>query len=214
MKRIKFWFISLKADYKGICIFQIWKLSLRYLKLTSNAIKMLQSWPNTMKKGGKYAWQYFKYSCNVKKKCCYIRNYWCKIQIECSRQQKKKKKLNNAWKNFLWTNNFLPSLQLTLNPDPVGAGERRTAVVRQSNDPVFDEIFAFPLEESDLSDLKMVVQVMDADIMGEDDFIGEVVVEMNTFNFRESPFHTAWYSLNMEVNIESRTPDYIWAQRV
>ena len=90
MKRIKFWFISLKADFKGICRFQIWKLSLRYLKLTSNAIKMLQSWPNTMKKGGKYAWQYFKYSCNVKKKCCYIRNYWCKIQIECSRQQKKK----------------------------------------------------------------------------------------------------------------------------
>ena len=82
-------------------------------------------------------------------------------------------------------------------------------MVRQSNDPMFDEIFAFPLEESDLSDLKMVVQVMDADIMGEDDFIGEVVVEMNTFNFRESPFHIAWYSLNMEVNIESRTPDYI-----
>ncbi|XP_022300165.2 synaptotagmin-1-like [Crassostrea virginica] len=94
-----------------------------------------------------------------------------------------------------------PYVKLTLNPDPVGAGERRTAVVRQSNDPVFDEIFAFPLEESDLSDLKMVVQVMDADIMGEDDFIGEVVVEMNTFNFRESPFHTAWYSLNMETDL-------------
>lgn len=51
---------------------------------------MLQSWPNMMKKGGKYAWQYFKYSCNVKKKCRYITNYSCKIviQIECSRQKK------------------------------------------------------------------------------------------------------------------------------
>lgn len=50
-----------------------------------------------------------------------------------------------------------------------------------------------------LTDLKMVVQVMDADIMGQDDFIGEVIVEMTSFNFRDTPFHTAWYSLNMEV---------------
>lgn len=84
-------------------------------------------------------------------------------------------------------------------PDNEGLGERRTAVVRQSNDPVFDEIFAFPLEETSLTDLKIVVQVMDADIMGQDDFIGEVIVDMNSFNFRETPFHTAWYSLNMEV---------------
>lgn len=88
-------------------------------------------------------------------------------------------------------------------PDNDGLGERRTAVMRQCNDPVFDEIFAFPLEEYKLSDLKMVVQVIDADIMGQDDFIGEVIVEMNTFNFRETPFHTAWYSLHMEVGFNS-----------
>ncbi|XP_048740637.2 synaptotagmin-10-like [Ostrea edulis] len=94
-----------------------------------------------------------------------------------------------------------PYIKLTLMPDNDGLGERRTAVMRQCNDPVFDEIFAFPLEEYKLSDLKMVVQVIDADIMGQDDFIGEVIVEMNTFNFRETPFHTAWYSLHMETDL-------------
>lgn len=58
-------------------------------------------------------------------------------------------------------------------PDNEGMGERRTAVVRQSNDPVFDEIFAFPLEEMSLTDLKMVVQVMDADIMGRTTLLGK-----------------------------------------
>ncbi|XP_062615236.1 synaptotagmin-A-like isoform X1 [Saccostrea cucullata] len=94
-----------------------------------------------------------------------------------------------------------PYVKLTLLPDNEAAGERRTAIVRQCNDPVYDEIFAFPLEEHELNDLKMVVQVMDADIMGQDDFIGEVIVDMMTFNFRETPFHTAWYTLNMETDL-------------
>jgi hypothetical protein len=33
------------------------------------------------------------------------------------------------------------------------------------------------------------------------DILGEVIIDINTFNFRDSPIHTAWYMLNMEVNI-------------
>jgi hypothetical protein len=49
---------------------------------------------------------------------------------------------------------------------------------------------------------KMIVKVMDHDVLGRDDFLGEVIIDINTFNFRDSPIHTAWYTLNMEVNIK------------
>lgn len=40
---------------------------------------------------------------------------------------------------------------------------------------------------------------MDVDIMGQDDFIGEVIVEISLFNFRDILFYIVWYFLNMEV---------------
>ncbi|KAK3101636.1 hypothetical protein FSP39_005068 [Pinctada imbricata] len=93
-----------------------------------------------------------------------------------------------------------PYVKLSLMPENAEIGGKRTAVVKQSNSPVFDEIFAFPLKESELVDLKMLVQVMDADILGRDDFLGETIVNLNTIKFREDPFHTEWYTLNMETD--------------
>ena len=40
---------------------------------------------------------------------------------------------------------------------------------------------------------------MDADIMESDDFIGEAIIPLSTFDFETQPVHTAWYTLRNEV---------------
>ena len=87
-----------------------------------------------------------------------------------------------------------------MNPDVDDSEEKRTRVYPQTNNPKFDEIFAYPLTETELINRKLIVKVMDNDVLGRDDFLGEVIIDMNTFNFHESPIHTAWYNLNMEVS--------------
>jgi hypothetical protein len=86
-------------------------------------------------------------------------------------------------------------------PDEEDAEDKKTRVHPQTNNPRFDEIFAYPLTETELINKKMIVKVMDHDVLGRDDILGEVIIDINTFNFRDSPIHTAWYTLNMEVSI-------------
>ncbi|XP_076091952.1 synaptotagmin-10-like [Mytilus galloprovincialis] len=95
-----------------------------------------------------------------------------------------------------------PYVKLEMTPDVEDAEEKRTRVYPQTNNPKFDEIFAYPLTETELINRKLVVKVMDSDLLGRDDFLGEVIIDMNTFNFRDSPIHTAWYNLNMETDLD------------
>lgn len=66
---------------------------------------------------------------------------------------------------------------------------------------MFNEIFAFTKTELELLDSKLIVQVWDYDVSNRDDFLGEVIINMTTFNFKEEPVHTAWYTLKMEVRL-------------
>lgn len=95
-----------------------------------------------------------------------------------------------------------PYVKLELRPDIEDSEEKKTRVHPQTNSPVFDEIFAYPLMETELINRKFIFKVLDHDVLGRDDFLGEVIIDLNTFNFRESPIHTAWYSLNMETDLD------------
>jgi Ca2+-dependent lipid-binding protein len=60
------------------------------------------------------------------------------------------------------------------------AEDKKTRVHPQTNNPRFDEIFAYPLTETELINKKMIVKVMDHDVLGRDDFLGEVIIDINT----------------------------------
>jgi Ca2+-dependent lipid-binding protein len=96
------------------------------------------------------------------------------------------------------------SLQLELYPDSSGQGERRTRAVKQSNCPVFNEIFTFTMPESELLTTSLLVQVWDHDMISRDYFLGETIVRLGPLDFRTEPIHTDWYSLNMEVRYTHR----------
>ena len=87
-----------------------------------------------------------------------------------------------------------------MHPDLHGEGGHTTQIVVETNDPVYNEIFSFTLTELEILDTKLIVQVWDYDVTSRDDFLGEVIVNMNTFNFKEDPIHTAWYTLRLQVS--------------
>ncbi|XP_045166192.1 synaptotagmin 2-like [Mercenaria mercenaria] len=95
--------------------------------------------------------------------------------------------------------NFFVKLELL--PDPLNQGERRTKVVHGTNSPRFDEIFGFCIPEHGLGESKLIVQVSEHSLGGNDDVKGEVIIPLNTFSFHSEPTHTAWYALNMETDL-------------
>ena len=77
----------------------------------------------------------------------------------------------------------------------------QSQVVKKSLNPSYHEIFPIPISDDEIQNGCMVVQVWDQDVMDHDDFIGEAIIYMNTFDFSLNPIHTAWYTLKAEVNI-------------
>lgn len=113
-----------------------------------------------------------------------------------------------------------PYVRLILMPDEEGMEPKKTAVTRGDSEPRFDEIFAFPLDEQELMSLKMIVDVLDDDITGQDDNLGQVIIDLNSFNFKENPTHTAWYMLaretdftvagDLEITLAYQLPTSLW----
>ena len=71
-----------------------------------------------------------------------------------------------------WILNYFLHLQLWLFQDTEKQGVKQTKVIPRTNSPTYQEIFSFSLGEIDLLDSRLVVQVWDADIMSQDDFLG------------------------------------------
>ncbi|XP_041349855.1 synaptotagmin-1-like [Gigantopelta aegis] len=94
-----------------------------------------------------------------------------------------------------------PYVKLEMHPDLHGEGGHTTQIVVETNSPVFNEIFSFTLSELEILDAKLIIQVWDYDVTSRDDFLGEVIVNMNTFNFKQDPIHTAWYTLRMQTDL-------------
>lgn len=78
---------------------------------------------------------------------------------------------------------------------------KQTSPSNKPQNPVYNEKFAFSLEEVALNDTRLIVKVIDLDLVSNDmEFLGEAVISMADFDFRESPVHTAWYTLGPEVS--------------
>lgn len=95
--------------------------------------------------------------------------------------------------------NFLVKLELI--PGPLNQGLRKTQVVHGTNCPRYDEIFGYCIPRYDLGEAKLIVQVCEHSLGGNDDVRGEAIIPLNSFSFHEEPVHTAWYSLNMETDL-------------
>ena len=90
--------------------------------------------------------------------------------------------------------------QLQMFPDLHSHGAKMTQIVVETNDPVYNEIFAFRATEEELKDSRLVAQVWDYDVAARDDFLGEAIVDTRSFNFQEESVITAWFDLRMEVS--------------
>lgn len=90
--------------------------------------------------------------------------------------------------------------QLQMFPDLHSHGAKTTQIVVETNDPVYNEIFAFRATEEELKDSRLVAQVWDYDVAARDDFLGEAIVDTRSFNFQEESVITAWFDLRMEVS--------------
>jgi hypothetical protein len=53
-----------------------------------------------------------------------------------------------------------------------------------------------------IGETKLIVQVCEHSLGGNDDVKGEVIIPLNSFSFRSEPTHTAWYALNNEVYLQ------------
>lgn len=92
-------------------------------------------------------------------------------------------------------------VKLELLPDSLNQGEKRTQIAHGTNCPRFDEIFGFCIQEHELGTCRLIVQVCEHSLGGNDDVRGEVIISLNTFSFHSEPTHTAWYALNMETDL-------------
>lgn len=57
------------------------------------------------------------------------------------------------------------------------------------------------MREKELVNTKLVAQVYDYDSVTDDDFLGEVVIDLTQFDFNNEPVLTAWYILCMETDL-------------
>ncbi|XP_022241854.1 synaptotagmin-1-like isoform X1 [Limulus polyphemus] len=70
-----------------------------------------------------------------------------------------------------------PYVKVTLVPE-VDTKPRQTEIQRNSSDPVFDEVFKFPVSFDDLPEKILLLQVFDYDRFSRNDITGEVRVNM------------------------------------
>ncbi|KAK6177286.1 hypothetical protein SNE40_015413 [Patella caerulea] len=94
-----------------------------------------------------------------------------------------------------------PYVKMDMYPDNHSQGSQLTKIVVDENNPVFSEIFSFKINEIEIIDNNLVIQVWDYDVVTQDDFLGEVIVRLQDFDFNKSPIHTAWYTLNMNTDL-------------
>lgn len=77
-------------------------------------------------------------------------------------------------------------------------GEKRTQYQSKTLNPIFNEIFTFKLEHSDINKTQLRAAIYDHDFFGEDDFNGEVIIDLSEFDI-SSGTYTDWYMLQLQV---------------
>ncbi|XP_074645218.1 synaptotagmin-1-like [Tubulanus polymorphus] len=94
-----------------------------------------------------------------------------------------------------------PYVKLKLFPDHHSQGIKETRVTKRTLNPVYHEIFSFDLPKDVVSTTKLAVQIWDHDILSNDDFIGESLIELKNYDFQLQPITTAWFPLQNETDL-------------
>jgi len=78
-----------------------------------------------------------------------------------------------------------------------------TKIIKNSLDPVYNEIFSFQIEENDLQFAKLRFSVLSHDSATEDDFIGEAYFDANCFfGDKSENLKTEWLQLKPKIDFE------------
>ena len=88
-------------------------------------------------------------------------------------------------------------LQLDLVPDQHSEGAKVTTCKHKTLNPTYNEIFTFSLQPEAIPDTLLRVQIWSQDPVGNDDFMGERIIELGRLDFNE--VITGWYDMQAEV---------------
>lgn len=87
-----------------------------------------------------------------------------------------------------------PYCKVYLLPDRSEKSRRRTKTIMNSNEPTWNQTFMYyGVTPEDLPNLLLEITVWDYDRMGPNEFMGEVLLDLNSANLEDDPF---WYPLS------------------
>ena len=91
-----------------------------------------------------------------------------------------------------------PYCKLYLLPDRSEKSKRRTKTIPNTCDPTWNQTFMYyPIKESDFRDHILEVTVWDFNKHGASQFMGEVLIDLNTANMIDDPY---WFHLSQHDN--------------
>lgn len=86
-----------------------------------------------------------------------------------------------------------PYVKLYLLPDPVKATKLKTRIARKTLNPTFNETLVYNMSEWDVRERILQVTVLDHDYVGENEFLGGVLIDLSQIDLKTST--ASWYTL-------------------
>ena len=86
-----------------------------------------------------------------------------------------------------------PYVKLYLLPDPIKATKLKTKIARKTLNPTFNETLLYNMSEREARERHLQVTVLDHDYVGENEFLGGVLIDLSEADFKTSAAH--WYTL-------------------
>ncbi|XP_025098419.1 synaptotagmin-like protein 5 isoform X1 [Pomacea canaliculata] len=76
-----------------------------------------------------------------------------------------------------------PYVKVYLLPDKTRSGKRKTKIKKHTLNPVFNEVLTYNISRGELENRTLWVTVWHSDRFGRNDFLGEVLIAMDTYRF-------------------------------
>lgn len=86
-----------------------------------------------------------------------------------------------------------PYVKLYLLPDPIKATKLKTKIARKTLNPTFNETLLYTMSEREVRQRHLQVTVLDHDYVGENEFLGGVLIDLSQADLKTSVAH--WYTL-------------------
>lgn len=90
-----------------------------------------------------------------------------------------------------------PYVKTYLLPDKTRSGKRKTRIIKNTLNPVFEQTLRYLISKSELENRTLWVTVWHNDRFGRNDFLGEVTINFDYFRFGESS--AKWYPLQERI---------------